>query len=132
MKKIGQILMVLLVLSPFTQALSSKSGKEDIEKATTTKVKVGPIVDKIYMNVKMKQEIGLMDVAEGKSDIFFFGVDGPVIMGLDQATRDKLDIYKMDRYFRERKYGLIIRARKYLSPHVKAFVRTIKPDIQIG
>lgn len=55
--------------------------------------KKGPIVDKIYVNVKMKEEIGLKDVAEGLSDIFFYGTDGPVIMGLDQATRDKLDMY---------------------------------------
>jgi len=51
---------------------------------------------------------------------------------ITDADRDKLDIYKMDRYFRERKYGLILRARKYLSPHVKAFIKTIKPDVEIG
>ena len=53
----------------------------------------GPIVDKVYINVKMKAEIGLKDAAEGLTDIFFFGVGGPVISGLDQATRDKLDLY---------------------------------------
>jgi peptide/nickel transport system substrate-binding protein len=41
----------------------------------------------------MKEEIGLKDTAEGLTDIFFWGVSGPTIMGLDQATRDKLDIY---------------------------------------
>ncbi len=96
MKKFGQLLMTALLLSLFfTQPLFAGGGKEDIKSTTTTKVQVGPIVDKIYMNVKMKQEIGLKDVAEGKSDIFFFGVDGPVIMGLDQTTRDKLDIYSV-------------------------------------
>ena len=53
----------------------------------------GPIVDKIYINVRMKEEIGLKDAAEGLTDVFFWGVNGPTIMGLDQATRDKLDIY---------------------------------------
>ena len=53
----------------------------------------GPIVDKIYINAKMKEEIGLKDAAEGLTDIFFWGVSGPTIMGLDQATKDKLDIY---------------------------------------
>jgi peptide/nickel transport system substrate-binding protein len=96
MEKPRKFSMVVLGLSLFlTQSLLAGGGKEDMEKAAGTKVKVGPIVDKIYMNVKMKQEIGLKDVAEGKSDIFFFGVDGPVIMGLDQATRDKLDIYSV-------------------------------------
>ena len=55
----------------------------------------GPIVDKIYVNVRMKEEIGLKDAAEGLTDIFFYGVSGPTIMGLDQATRDKLDIYSV-------------------------------------
>lgn len=58
-----------------------------------TPPKKGPIADKIYFNVKMKPEIGLKDAAEGLTDIFFFGVDGPAIFGLDQATRDKLDLY---------------------------------------
>ena len=58
-----------------------------------TPPKKGPIADKIYFNVKMKPEIGLKDAAEGLTDIFFFGVDGPVIFGLEQATRDKLDLY---------------------------------------
>ena len=53
----------------------------------------GPIVDKVYINAKMKEEIGLKDAAEGLTDIFFWGVSGPTIMGLDQATKDKLDIY---------------------------------------
>lgn len=55
--------------------------------------KKGPIVDKVYVNVRMKEEIGLKDAAEGLTDIFFYGVDGPVILGLDQDTRDKLDLY---------------------------------------
>jgi len=53
----------------------------------------GPIVDKVYINARMKEEIGLKDAAEGLTDIFFWGVNGPTIMGLDQATKDKLDIY---------------------------------------
>jgi peptide/nickel transport system substrate-binding protein len=53
----------------------------------------GPIVDYMYINVKMQAEIGLKDVAEGLTDVFFYGVGGPVVAGLDQATRDKLDLY---------------------------------------
>ena len=53
----------------------------------------GPIVDKVYINAKMSEDIGLKDAAEGLTDIFFWGVNGPTIMGLDQATKDKLDIY---------------------------------------
>jgi DNA-binding transcriptional LysR family regulator len=46
----------------------------------------------------------------------------------DEST---LDIYDLDQYFPRRKVGLLIRKRKYLSPAVAAFIRTIKPDIQL-
>lgn len=79
MKRIVSLFLCLLFVAGF--ALSVQAEKK------------GPIVDKIYVNVKMKQEIGLKDTAEGLTDIFFYGVDGPVILGLDQATRDKLELY---------------------------------------
>ena len=53
----------------------------------------GPLADKVYINVRMQEEIGLKDTAEELTDIFFYGVGGPVISALDQATRDKLDLY---------------------------------------
>ena len=79
MKRIVSMLLCLAIAAGFVASVQAQ--------------KKGPIVDKIYVNVKMKQEIGLKDTAEGLTDIFFFGVDGPVILGLDQATRDKLDLY---------------------------------------
>jgi ABC-type transport system substrate-binding protein len=82
-----------MIIITFIIILSGCS-KQD-ETAIPGGVRPGPIVDTVYVNVKMKQEIGLKDVAEGKSDIFFFGVDGPVIMSLDRATREKLDIYSV-------------------------------------
>lgn len=89
MKK-GILLVAIFLL------LFSACGKQGGQKREGSKdVKVGPVADKIYVNVRMKEEIALKDVAEGLSDVFFFGVEGPVIMGLDQATRDKLDIYSV-------------------------------------
>ena len=56
-------------------------------------VEKGAISDIIYFNVKMSQELGLKDVSEGLTDIFMEGVSAPTLMGMDQATREKLDIY---------------------------------------
>ncbi|HOI35005.1 MAG TPA: hypothetical protein PLU98_07170, partial [Mesotoga infera] len=56
-------------------------------------VEKGAIADIIYFNVKMSQELGLKDVSEGLTDIFMEGVSAPTLMGMDQATREKLDIY---------------------------------------
>jgi len=53
----------------------------------------GPISDIVYFNVRMKEEIALKDTAEGMTDIFMWGVSGPTIFGLDQVTREKLELY---------------------------------------
>lgn len=55
----------------------------------------GPFLDRVYFDVRMQQDIGIQDVAAGKSDIFYYGVDGPAIQGLDRATLDKLEIYSI-------------------------------------
>jgi len=41
-----------------------------------------------------------------------------------------LDIFSLDNLFKKRKYGLILREKKYLSPVVRAFLHSIKHDIQ--
>jgi DNA-binding transcriptional LysR family regulator len=43
-----------------------------------------------------------------------------------------LDIFPLRRLFTTRRYGLLLRKKKYLSPLAKAFIRTIKPNIQIN
>ncbi len=55
----------------------------------------GPVADKIYVNVRMSEDVGIKDTAEGMTDIFFWGVNGPQVLGLDKATRDKLEIYSV-------------------------------------
>ena len=52
---------------------------------------------------------------------------GHTILKEDEKT---LDTFPLDRYFPERKCGLLLRKRKYISPMVKAFIRTLKPDIE--
>jgi len=53
----------------------------------------GPFVDNVYFNVRMKTDVGIMDVAEGKSDIFWESVDGAVFLGLAPEVIDKLEVY---------------------------------------
>ena len=55
----------------------------------------GPVVDKVYFDVRMQQDIGMKDVAEGKSDVFWYSVQGPDFKALPKATRDKLDVYNV-------------------------------------
>ncbi len=53
----------------------------------------GPIVDKVYINVRTNEEIALRDVAEGNTDFFWWGVTGAQINQLDRRDRDRLEIY---------------------------------------
>ena len=51
---------------------------------------------------------------------------------LSPEDEKTMEIYPMDQYFPKRKIGLLLRKRKYISPAVQAFIRTIKPDIQLA
>lgn len=55
----------------------------------------GPFVDSIYFDVRMQEEIGIKDTAEGRTDIFFEGLPGPLVQSLDKATLAKLDLYNI-------------------------------------
>jgi len=58
---------------------------------------------------------------------------GASILGEHAVTKEEekmFDIYPLDRYFPKRTYGLLLRKKKYFSPMVKAFIRTLKPDIE--
>jgi DNA-binding transcriptional LysR family regulator len=47
------------------------------------------------------------------------------------STEDKetMDIFPLDRYFPKRRMGILLRKRKYIPPAARAFIRTIKPEI---
>ena len=60
---------------------------------------------------------------------------GVAILGghaISQEDEQNFDIYSLDRYFPKRKYGILLKKKKYLSAMVKAFIRTIKPDIDFS
>ena len=60
------------------------------------------------------------------------GLGVAILSGFAVSEEDKktFDVFSLNRYFPKRKYGLLIRKKKYFSPAVKAFLRSIKPDIQ--
>jgi peptide/nickel transport system substrate-binding protein len=57
--------------------------------------KKGPVVDKVYYDVRMTEDIGLQDTAEGKADVFMWGVQGNVFKALPDATKAKIDVYNI-------------------------------------
>ncbi len=62
------------------------------------------------------------------------GLGAALLSGFSISDDDRksLRIFNLDRYFPRRRYGLVLRKRKYLAPYVKAFIRSIKPDIQFN
>jgi DNA-binding transcriptional LysR family regulator len=60
------------------------------------------------------------------------GLGVAILSGFAVSEEDKktFDVFSLNRYFPKRKYGLLIKKKKYFSPAVKAFIRSIKPDIQ--
>jgi peptide/nickel transport system substrate-binding protein len=53
----------------------------------------GPIVDKILVSAKTQQDIAIKDVAEGRSDVFWYSTDGATYKGLSDDVKAKLESY---------------------------------------
>jgi DNA-binding transcriptional LysR family regulator len=60
------------------------------------------------------------------------GLGAAILSGFAVSNEDRktFDVFSLDPYFPKRRYGILIRKKKYFSPAVKAFLRSIKPDIQ--
>jgi len=56
---------------------------------------MGPYADKVYINTRMKEEIGLKDAAEGLTDVFLYGVTGPTLYGMPSSDLEKLEVYRI-------------------------------------
>ncbi len=58
-------------------------------------IKKGSVVDKVYFDARTQEDIALKDAAEGRTDLFLWGVQGNVFHALSQDTRDKLEAYEI-------------------------------------
>jgi DNA-binding transcriptional LysR family regulator len=73
-------------------------------------------------------------VLDNYASIKIYVKEGIGISILDSFTLTKndhkqFDLYPMDRFFEPRKYLLIMRQNKYISPQARAFLTSIKPEI---
>ncbi len=82
MKKVSPLLIISVILIAVLFAFGQSTVK-------------GPIVDQILVDVRMQEDVGLKDTAEGKTDVFFWGVAGNVFKALPDNVREKLDVYKI-------------------------------------
>ena len=57
---------------------------------------------------------------------------GVALIGGNSLSDEDLkifDVFPMDQYFPTRRYAILLRKKKYSTPAVRAFLRSIKPDI---
>lgn len=59
----------------------------------SAQAKPGGIPDRIIFDVRMDQSIAIKDTAAGKTDVFFYGLDGKTFRSISEADRKNLDIY---------------------------------------
>jgi LysR family cys regulon transcriptional activator len=58
---------------------------------------------------------------------------GAAILGRHAVSREDekiFDIFSLDRYFPKRKHGIVLKKNRYISPMLRSFLKTIKPDIK--
>ncbi|HVO39608.1 MAG TPA: ABC transporter substrate-binding protein [Spirochaetia bacterium] len=78
-----RILPAILLAAGVSSLLFAQAGRK------------GPIVDKVLFDVRMQEDIALKDVAEGRTDLFMYGVQGPTFRALPPDTQKKLDVYNV-------------------------------------
>lgn len=94
---------------------------------------ITPLIEKTFAESDLKLNVVL--VLNNFEDVKEYVRLGMGVSILDDYTLndedyEKMDVFPMGRFFSKRKYGLIIRKKRYLSPTVKGFIKSIKPDLQ--
>ena len=93
---------------------------------------ISPFIKRKFSEKKLKLNVVL--ILNNFQTVKRYVATGLGISILDAYTLSKedeahIDLFPLRQYFDNRRYGLIFRKRKYLSAAAKAFVRSIKPDI---
>ncbi|MFQ3621468.1 MAG: ABC transporter substrate-binding protein [Spirochaetales bacterium] len=86
MKKLTWFVFGVIIL--FSWACSGKS-----QSGQTFSREFGPFVDKVIFQVVMDQTVAIKDTVEGKTDVFFTGLNGSTFKGIDSQSLSKLEVY---------------------------------------
>jgi DNA-binding transcriptional LysR family regulator len=95
---------------------------------------ITPLIEKTFAENNLKLNVVLvLNNFEDVKKYVRLGMGVTILDGytLDEEDYEKMDIFPMGRFFSQRKYGLILRKKRYLSPTVKGFIKCIKPDLQL-
>ncbi len=94
---------------------------------------IEPFIERGFADERLKPRVvmTLNNFASVKKYVAH-GLGAAILSGFAVSEEDErtFDIFPLNRYFPKRRYGLLLRKKKYLSPAVRAFIRSIKPEIQ--
>ena len=91
-------------------------------------------IENIFMGMDLKLKVVMVlnnfDIVKKYVRL---GMGVSILDGFTLTKRDyeQLVIFALDRFFEKRHYGMVMRKTKYLSPTVRAFIRSIKPDFEM-
>jgi DNA-binding transcriptional LysR family regulator len=94
-----------------------------------------PIIEKRFAHENLKLKVVLiLNNYESVKKYVAMGVGVSILddYALTREDYDKLHIFPLDEFFDKRKYGLIVRRKKYLAPAAKAFIRSINSGIRFN
>jgi DNA-binding transcriptional LysR family regulator len=91
-----------------------------------------PLIEGRFAEDQLKANVVMIhNNFENVKEFVAHGMGVSILVGSALSLEDeqRFDIYNLDQYFPQRRYGILIRRGKYISAMVKSFIRTIKPDI---
>ena len=94
--------------------------------------KIDPFIERPFAQKQLKPNVVIThNNFSSVKKYVAMGMGVAILGGYTVYEEDErsMDVYPLDRYYPKREYGLLLRKRKYLSPAVKGFIQTIKPDI---
>ncbi|HRY53994.1 MAG TPA: ABC transporter substrate-binding protein [Spirochaetia bacterium] len=74
----------------------------------------GPIVDRILVSSKTQEDLAIKDVAEAKSDVFWYDINGATYKSLTDEVRGKLETYAVPSSY----WSLLINPYPNAAPYV--------------
>jgi peptide/nickel transport system substrate-binding protein len=85
--------LLALAISASLALLAASCGGGSAVAGGAARANKGPIVDKILVNAKTQEDIGIKDVAEGKGDVFWYSTNGSTYKALTDDVKAKLETY---------------------------------------
>jgi peptide/nickel transport system substrate-binding protein len=110
MKKIGTALAVAVAIV----IVLTGCGGSGAAAGVGARANKGPIVDKILVNAKTQEDIAIKDVAEGKSDVFWYSSTGSTYKALTDDVKSKLEVYAVP----ENTWSLLFNPYPNKAPYV--------------